>query len=260
MKKRLTALKGALGLAAQGVPCFPCYNDKSPVCPQGFKNATDDPKVLQRLWAHFPGELFGVPTGQRFVVLDVDLQLVEAQAWYDHYKSLGLPLTRTHVTRSGGRHLLFRPHLGFRNSNSQIERGVDTKGLGNYIVWWPAARLEVIHRDVLAPVPQFLLDALKAKAPDPFAAYAASVCGTPRRKNAQPNPTRLDAILATVSAAREGERNRVTHWAAHRIFEMQASGEADDGALAALVAAAVSAGLSAREVKRIIDSARRNAA
>jgi hypothetical protein len=257
-------LRAALRLARQGVPCFPCHNDKYPACPQGFKNATADPKQLSILWAHFPGPLIGVPTGGKFVVLDLDLQHVEAQAWYDEYKASNPPLTRTHVTRSGGRHLLFQPHPDFKNSNGFIARGVDTKGIGGYAIWWPAAalkpRLEVMHALVLAPVPQFVLDALralKATAADPFLAYATRVRGAPTRRQAQPNHTRLKAVLATVSAAQPGERNTVTHWGACRIRDMVVDGEANGTAFDALAAAAAQAGLSPREIRRIIDSARR---
>jgi len=76
----------------------------------------------------------------------------------------------------------------------------------------------------------------------------------------QHSPTRLDAILRTVAAAPKGQRNGTAFWAAHRILEMIAVGEADDAVLAALAAAGQRAGLSAREIQRIIDSAMRNAA
>jgi hypothetical protein len=271
-------LRAALRLARQGVPCFPCHNDKTPMCPQGFKNATANPKELSILWAHFPGPLIGVPTGGKFVVLDLDLtKHAEAQTWYDEYKALNPPLTRTHVSRSGGRHLLFQPHPDFKNSNGQIAPGVDTKGLGNYIIWWPLAphlphqpRLEVIHANVLAPVPQFVLDALGAlnTKPDPYdplLAYTASIRRAAFSRAAeggppQPNHSRLEAILATVAGSSEGTRNSVLFWAAHRVCEMIANGEADKRALDALHAAGVKAGLPARKVAATINSAVRSAA
>jgi hypothetical protein len=265
MKKTQAALRHALHLAKQNIACFPCHTNKSPMCPDGFKNASADPEVLRILWAHFPGELIGVPTGERFVVLDLDLQHVEAQKWYDEYKASNPPLTRTHVSRSGGgRHLLFRPQPDFRSTTSRLAHGVDTQGVGKYIIWWPAARLEVMHRDVLAPVPQFLLDSLKqlptvgdADPCDPLLAYAASIRRAAFSGTPQPNHTRLEAILATMAGASEGARNNVLFWAAHRVCEMIADGEAGDSAFAALRAAAATAGLTAREIQRAINNAMR---
>jgi hypothetical protein len=263
MKKTQAALRHALHLAKQGVPCFPCHTNKSPMCPEGFKNASADPEVLRILWAHFPGELVGVPTGEPFVVLDLDLtKHVEAQAWYDEYKAQNLPLTRTHVSGSDGRHLLFRPHPESRSTTGQIAPGVDTQGVGKYIIWWPAklGPDSVMHRDVIVPVPQFVLDALKqikAAAPDPFLTYATRIRGTPTRAAALPNHTRLEAILATVAAGRDGERNRITHWGACRVRDMIEGGEADATAFDALTVAGMRAGLTAPEVRRIINSARR---
>src|SRR5262245_55097011 len=110
----------ALKLARRGVPVFPCNADKVPLVKlgAGFANASTDPDVIKDWWTHWPDALVSVRTGIKFVVLDVDLaKHPEAAQWYGR---ANLPITRTHITRSGGRHLLFQPDERFRCTASKI--------------------------------------------------------------------------------------------------------------------------------------------
>src|SRR5258708_1408216 len=98
-------LNAALDLAARGLPVFPCGEDKRPLTLHGFKDATTKPDVVHGWWTRWPDALIGAPTGVKFDVLDLDLKHESAQHWLEENRTR-LPLTRTHVTRSGGRHLL----------------------------------------------------------------------------------------------------------------------------------------------------------
>ena len=115
------------------LPRFPCAEGKRPLTTNGLYGARID-------WpddSSFP--LIGVPTGSisGFDCLDVD---VAGLGWLN---TVELPLTRMHETRSGGRHLLFKHVDGARNSAGRIASGVDVRGDGGFIVWWPREGLRV---------------------------------------------------------------------------------------------------------------------
>jgi hypothetical protein len=252
------ALDSALKLAANGFPAFPCLTNKRPACPHGFKDASTDPDKLRNLWRACPGTLVGVPTGEASGIFVVDIDSArhpEAEEWLECH-SPQLPETRLHRTQSDGIHLLFKHRAGLKNSTSKLATGVDTRGEGGYIIWWPLMLgLRFDHEFVpLADVPQWIIEELNPPAKViPFPARP-NVLGA--YKNA---PGRVQGIIAAVSRAREGERNCITYWAACCIRDMLIARElnSNDGnnAFAALYEAASRLGLSALEIKRTIASA-----
>jgi Bifunctional DNA primase/polymerase, N-terminal len=242
----------ALKLADQGCGLFPCRPDnKRPLTSHGFKDASRDPAVISKWWTRWPDALIGVPTGPKFVVLDLDLQHQEARQWYDQARAI-LPLTRTHITRSGGRHLLFQPHDMFKCSAGKIHPHVDTRGHGGYIIWWPACGLEVLHRDVLAPMPAALL---RAGAP-PTEKIAARQFERSEFPSLQSAARQLEGLIRTIAEAPEGQRNSIVFWAGCRLAEMVSAGLIGRASASALaVEAATRSGLLRFEAQRTLESA-----
>jgi hypothetical protein len=240
----------ALKLAREDIPVFPCRNDKRPLTTRGFKDATTEPDLVHAWWTDHPDALIGVPTGERFIVLDVDCaKHVEAAQWYG---KANLPVTRTRITRSGGRHLLFRPDSRIGNSASKICKGVDVRGRGGYIIWWPACGFDVMHREALAEMPEWLIAALKRPTAEiiPF---------KPVPPNSEAAQRKIDGIIRAIARASEGERNHLTFWGACRLAEMVSErvlSRAD--AIAIAVEAASRSGLPRREALRTAQSAFEN--
>ena len=69
-------LLAALAYAERfGWPVLPCKpRDKTPLTPNGLRDATTDPEQIRTWWARFPKANIGIPTGvvTGFDVLDVD--------------------------------------------------------------------------------------------------------------------------------------------------------------------------------------------
>src|SRR5262245_24638341 len=113
------------------LPVFPCSLDKRPLIANGFRAA----KRIEppEFWP-----LVGVPTGavSGFDVLDID---PDGLSWLS-----ANPLeTRRHKTPRGW-HLLFRHADGLRCSAGRIAKGIDVRGDGGFVVWWPRQGLEVV--------------------------------------------------------------------------------------------------------------------
>jgi Bifunctional DNA primase/polymerase, N-terminal len=246
-----------------GYACFPCRPNKRPACRHGFQDAVFDRDQLEELWRRFPGELVGVATGAMsgVAVLDIDAKHNTARKWWAEHRERLLP-ARVHRTRAGGLHVVYRHHPGLSCSVSRIAHGVDVRGDGGYVIWWPAAGLPVLADAGLRPWP----DWVAVEAPTPVQPPQASISrrAIVARGDLRPTLHRALGIIRTVLDAKEGERNRVLFWATCRARDMVTSDELDHAAgvqvLEALRDAAAEVGLNQREIDRTITSAMRTAA
>jgi putative DNA primase/helicase len=146
----------ALALATTGTPVFPCGSDKKPLTPHGFLDATSNLEAIQAWWARWPDALVGVPTGRTSGLIAVDVD-PDGIAWAQQ-NWIALAAQRIHATRRGW-HLLYTSPADreVKCSASQLGAGVDVRADGGYIIWWPAAGLQVSGA-ALGPMPQWLLD------------------------------------------------------------------------------------------------------
>jgi hypothetical protein len=242
-----TIIHDALQLGAQGYPVFPCRTaDKRPACAHGFYAAATDAADIKELWRDSPGDLIGVRAGIVFDCLDVDAKHEAAHAWWGKHRQ-EIPTTRTHRTRSGGLHLLFQCNAMVRCSAGKLAPGVDTRGAGGYIIWWPAAGYPVLTDAPLAPWPDWLL-----------AEFASKALATKQTTNGPIHfhgDKWLRGLARTVASAAEGQRNSTLFWAACRVRDAIDSGKGDeDFVVDVLLEAARHAGLPLREAQQTIRS------
>ena len=205
----MSVLDLALELASTGLPVFPCGANKRPAIRKnedgrGFHDATTDPAAIRSLFARRNAALVAVPTGEwsGFDALDLDYR--HGAGDWERANQSRIPETRIHQTRSGGRHLLFAHAPGVRISESVIAPGVDVRGSGGYVIWWPAHGVSVASDAPIAPWPNWLLPLALPKPP-------------PQRASAGPSSREpvasehLDKIinyaLARVNTASDGQKH-----------------------------------------------------
>jgi hypothetical protein len=146
----------AVRLASEhGIPVFPCNQNKTPRTEHGFKDASTDLEAINR-WFLDSNSLVAVPTGDRFFVVDID---PKGLVWYQQHANQ-LNCGCINETRRG-RHLLYAVPKGvtIANSAGKLASGVDVRGNGGYVIWWPADGLPSTGGiENIGPPPQWLLD------------------------------------------------------------------------------------------------------
>jgi len=136
----MTPLSNALDYAARGWRVFPALRKDQPLVKRWPEIATTDEATIRAWWKRWPRALIGLPTGEAFVVLDVDVKT--SPTGFDTLEDFGFPLgfeTPTVHTPSGGVHAYFRtPSPLIRNTNGSRGRGIgpqlDWRGIGGYVI------------------------------------------------------------------------------------------------------------------------------
>ncbi len=177
----MTAIDEALRLAANGIPVFPCWPDGHGNRPDGrpyYKSpriagwqlyASTDLAVVLGWWQQWPGSMVAVPTGTRsgLYVLDLDVKPAEGIDGRVAVQPLQPPATRINHTLTGGMHLLYRlPETGAAQTDAgMLGKGIDRRGDGGYIIWWPAHGGQVTQ-GVIADCPQWMVGTVRNGVPD----------------------------------------------------------------------------------------------
>lgn len=247
-------IAAALALAGQGLPVVPWNANKRPVTPHGFHDASTDPAEVRRLFSRPGAALVAVRMGEPsgLVALDLDPEDT-ARAWWRAHRDQ-LPETRTHRTRRGGLHLLFAwPGGRVPSPAGKLARGVDVRGDGSALTWWPAHGGAVLRDVPLGALPLFpgwLLDAITPPPPPPLPAARPAV--SDRYAAAA-----LERAIVAVARAGEGMRNATLNREAHGLARLVGPALTARDIAAALIPAAAAAGLQPRESMLTISSALR---
>ncbi|MQA15291.1 MAG: DNA primase [Pseudonocardiaceae bacterium] len=218
---------------------------KHPRTRNGKDDATTDPGQIAEWWGRWPDANVGIRPPAGVVVLDVDPRNHGATTLHAlTQRHAPLPATLTAWTGGGGLHVWLS--YGGRHRGALCP-GVDVKGHNGYLVAPPS--LHVSGRRY-----EWGNEAPVARAPG----WVQRLLDPPRHTptdigHSEPGQASAAGLVRSVAAAAEGNRNRALHWAACRAHERGS----DKTLLADLVAAAVSAGLDARQCWLTVESARR---
>lgn len=236
-----------MALARKGYRVLPVGEDKAPLLPRGFHDASSDLDEIQR-WPleGTPGGLAIVIPNRTFVV-DVDPRNGGAETMSALINTYGsLPTTRRVRTRSGGDHWYYRLPDD-RDIRGKLGPGVDIKKPGRgYVLVPPTAGYVYARGGAPAPAPQWLLDELSVgpKTVGSFSKpkYFAVAGGTPYG---------LAAFRQKCEQMRdcgEGGRRATLNTCAFVLATLVAGGELDeDKACEGLLTAAVDAGLTEQQ-------------
>lgn len=231
---------------------------------RGFKDATDDANVIDRLAKKFPRANIGVATGKvsGITVIDIDPRN-GGDATIAALAARGFLFPRGPEARTGnnGRHLFFVYHPGIKASKDKLGPGIDIKTDGGYVVAAPSviARSEQgpggSYRWVVSPeneplpyLPTWVVQKLAPPAPvrPRFEPAVRTTEGAERS---------LEAMARKLASAPQGDRNNLLNWCAYKAGGMVRDGKIGAEVVAArLTQAALAAGLALPEVRATIAS------
>ena len=131
MTVRDAAVNYAIGFHWRVFPLRP--RGKTPLTPNGFKDATTDPIQINRWWEKWPDANIGIATGSGLIVLDVDGEKGRESL----AKLSDLPAT-LQVSTGKGEHYYFRAGSPVRSNQGKLGDGLDIRAEGGYVVAPPS--------------------------------------------------------------------------------------------------------------------------
>ncbi|MBL1287093.1 bifunctional DNA primase/polymerase [Streptomyces sp. For3] len=276
-------LSAALRAAEQGWHVFPLRPaDKRPalhgesVCPlvgdcasghrKWERRATTDPDRIHRAWSAGRFNV-GIATGPSgLVVVDLDMpkpnSSTDTPGGVTTFGALcertgqAVPATYRVRTASGGEHLYFTAPDGIRLGNTAgfLAPSIDTRAWGGYVVA-PGSTVngreyEVIHHAPVAPLPGWLLDALKSEE-RPTGPVRLSVA----KRGNRAAETALERETALVAGTAEGGREAQLFESARKVARFVGWGDlARDEVEEAFQRAGEAAGLPASQCRSTLRS------
>jgi hypothetical protein len=157
--------------------------------------------------------------------LDIDTRR-GGDRWF-HQHCDRLPITRTHETRNGGWHLIFRHTPGLPSTQDRIASGIETIGDGRHIIWWPAHGYRVLCEGPVAEFPRWLLDevvtrVIKRSASNDGARVHPFTSGLQATGSVV---LRSKYLLQRLERTIEGNRHKMLYWTSCRFGNMIGEGK-----------------------------------
>ena len=260
-------LEAAARYVAHGWQLFVCGNDKRPLQQGGFKNASTDLSRLDRVLTRHADGMLAVRTGSEssIVVIDVDVDTakgIDGRGWLVEAQQKGLPDCPTTETPRGGTHLYFgHPGGSLQCSAGQLAKGVDVRGDGGYVISPPSRSPKGAYRwrpgptaEAPPPLPEWLLVELTGTKIDTVSDHFAP----PTEEDRSEIDREFAAALSRVRGAEEGTRADTLNRNSFLIGKMVGAQAVEyRAALAALIDAALAAGLEPLEARRTAESGMR---
>lgn len=273
LQKTETMLDAALEYAGRGWQVFPVHTlrdgrctcghgdcsspGKHPMTLNGCKDATTDADQIREWWDETPKANVGIATGSssRLAVLDVD-----DPSQFEPFAKQHGKVPTTLIARTGkGVHLYYQTDNGEVRNKAGLWPSIDVRAEGGYVVAPPSLHVSgnrYAWDDATTPIakwPEALSRLLEKPKPRPVVVPRASYegTGTPYGQKA------LAEEIATLKAAREGERNDTYNRVAYSLYQLVAGNQLDDGHVTSeLTFCARGIGLEEREIERTLRSAR----
>jgi hypothetical protein len=267
----------ALEYAARGNRMFPCHpRGKRPLTEHGFKDATTNASVIHDWWStgRWPDANIGVPTGERFDILDIDGPAgLDAICDATGFDDASLLATGPIVETARGWHLYFAPS-GIGNRAGFLSL-CDYRGRGGYVVLPPSLHATSVEyrwleldgetydlNRPLEPTPEWLRALLEPPAHRPVEVANGDGTRTPgfwsqftASKSAKYATAALEDELRAVAGASVGKRNDTLNTAALKLGTLVGADHLNRSDVeAGLLAAAVTAGLGETEARGTIQS------